>query len=71
MINKSLDIENDNYDDQKEITNEIKTDNDRKNSIGEKAFNFWDYFLYIITFDKKHNNLEIHEKISKKIISAI
>ena len=48
MINKTFDIEkSDNYDVQKEITNEIKTDNNIKNSIGEKAFSCCGYFIYI------------------------
>ena len=47
MVNETFDLENDNYDDQKEITNEIKTVNERKNSVGEKAFSFCDYFIYI------------------------
>ena len=40
MVKKAFDIEkSDNYDDQKEITNEINTNNVTKNSIGEKASN--------------------------------
>ena len=31
MVHETFDLENDNYDDQKEITNEINTVNERKN----------------------------------------
>ncbi len=66
MINKALDIEkSDNYDDHKEINNEIKIDNDIKDSIGEKVSSYCDCFLYII-IGKKPSNLEMYENLRKK-----
>ena len=67
MVNKAFDIEKrDNYDNHKEINNEIKIDNDIKDSIGEKVSSCCDCFLYIIIIGKKISNLEMYENLRKK-----
>ena len=57
--------ENVDVDAPKEVEVEIKPEIDRKKSIGENTFKFWDYFIYKVTFGKKHDNIK-YMKISEK-----
>ena len=52
------------------VTNKQNPGDDNDKQVNQKIFSFCDYFIYKITFRKKHKELEIYENFRKKIISV-
>ena len=77
VVNQKENIENKIYDKEQnykyettieKIDNKNK-ENSVKNSKKEKL-SFWNYFIYKISFGKKHDNIRIYEAFREKVISV-